>query len=318
MKTKRIIALLLTLIIVAMSAACSTQVEIMVGEVSQSNTGSTSNGGNSNSGNNSSSGNNSVPVVSTPEVTTAAPSQSDEASSGTTPDSSDNSGGDNADNSGGNTGALSTKEEIVAYYCTAYNKIASESSAVTRTYDYTSNYNDILVVNNNSTLEGIASTLMNQFMVETTEATASSVESLPPVGQSSVSISPDIISKAECNDKGTYYEVTIYSTGTDDNYEVDSQVGSGSVGAFGPLLRSEDVSGAVESAGNLIKFEGLHSYYATASVTANIDKATGRITDLYYRTPCILHFDQVTAAFVIKVQNCDIGLLFEQRYTITY
>lgn len=317
MKTKRIIALLLTLIIVAMSAACSTQVEIMVGDVSQSNSGSTSNGGNSSSGNNPSSGNNSVPVVSTPEVTTAAPSQSDEASSGTTPDSSDNSGNDNADNSG-STGSLSTKEEIVAYYCTAYNKIASESSAVTRTYDYTSNYNDILVVNNNSTLESIASTLMNQFMVETTEASASSVESLPPVGQSSVSISPDIISKAECNDKGTYYEVTIYSTGTDDNYEVDSQVGSGSVGAFGPLLRSEDVSGAVESAGNLIKFEGLHSYYATASVTANIDKATGRITDLYYRTPCILHFDQVTAAFVIKVQNCDIGLLFEQRYTIAY
>lgn len=317
MKTKRIIALLLTLIIVAMSAACSTQVEIMVGDVSQSNSGSTSNGGNSSSGNNPSSGNNSVPVVSTPEVTTAAPSQSDEASSGTTPDSSDNSGNDDADNPG-STGSLSTKEEIVAYYCTAYNKIASESSAVTRTYDYTSNYNNILVVNNNSTLESIASTLMNQFMVETTEASASSVESLPPVGQSSVSISPDIISKAECNDKGTYYEVTIYSTGTDDNYEVDSQVGSGSVGAFGPLLRSEDVSGAVESAGNLIKFEGLHSYYATASVTANIDKATGRITDLYYRTPCILHFDQVTAAFVIKVQNCDIGLLFEQRYTIAY
>lgn len=317
MKTKRIIALILTFVVIIMSAACSTQVEIMVGDTSSMNNSSQT-GNSQNSGSNSStpSGSNSVPAGTTPET----PSTSGSSSESTTAagDSQGSAGDNTSDNGSASTGSLSTKEEIVAYYCTAYNKIASESSAVTRTYDYTSNYNKILNINNNSTLEGIASTLMNQYMVETTEPTESSVDALPPVGNKTVSIDPANISKAECNDKGTYYEVILYSTGTDDNYEVDSQVGQGSVGAFGPLLRAEDVSGAVEAAGNLIKFEGLHSWYATASVTANIDKATGRITDLYYCTPCILHFDQVTAAFVIKVQNCDIGLLFEQRYTVAY
>ncbi|MBQ3537463.1 MAG: hypothetical protein IJA39_02690, partial [Clostridia bacterium] len=68
----------------------------------------------------------------------------------------------------------------------------------------------------------------------------------------------------------------------------------------------------------LIKFEGLHSWYATATATAKIDKATGRMTDLEFKSPCILHFDQVTAAFVVKIQNCEVGLLFNQIFKVEY
>ena len=114
--------------------------------------------------------------------------------------------------------------------------------------------------------------------------------------------------------KGDHYEVVLYSTGTADNREVDSQPGTGSVGSFGPLLRSEDVSGATAG---FIEFEGLHSYYETATVTANITK-DGRITDLKFNTPCILHFDKVSAARIIKVGVCEIGLLFQQTYKIDY
>ena len=91
-------------------------------------------------------------------------------------------------------------------------------------------------------------------------------------------ILPDALST--CTDQGTYYEVTLYSTGTDDNYEIDSQPGVGSAGSIGPLLKAEDVSSA---AGSMIEFEGLHSWYATAKVTAKVDKASGRITDLEYK-----------------------------------
>lgn len=213
------------------------------------------------------------------------------------------------------SGAPSTTAEVVKYYCDAYNKIASEAKAVTRTYDYTSNYNNILNINNNSTLQGLAQTLMTRFMVENTESVAGDASALPPVGLTSLNITEDKVSSATCEDKGSEYVIVIKSTGTDDNQEADLNPGDGSAGLIGPLLRTDDVTGA---AGNLISFEGLHAYYATASVTATVDKATGHITKLEYNTPCILHFDQVTAAVIVKVKNCDIGLLFQQTWTVDY
>lgn len=211
-------------------------------------------------------------------------------------------------------GAPTTKEEIVKYYCDAYNKI-SEASSVTRTYDYTSNYNNIVNVNGNEKLKDLAGTLMTKFMVENTEAVASDHSSLPPVGSTTLNIDPSLISNATCTDNGDHYLVTLYSTGTDDNYEIDSQPGVGSAGSIGPLLRAEDVTGA---AGSIVEFEGLHSWYATAQVTAKIEKASGRITDIEYKTPCILHFDKVKALVVVSIENCEIGLLFNQKYTIAY
>ncbi len=213
------------------------------------------------------------------------------------------------------SGAPATKEEIITYYVTAYNKIASEAKSIVRTYDYTSQYNNILDINGNATLAKLAQTLMTQFMKEDKSELPGDASSLPPVGLTSLSIAPGQISNATCEDKGDYYEVKLYSTGTDDNWEIDSQPGTGSAGVIGPLLRTEDVSGA---AGSLIKFEGLHSWYGTACVTANIDKATGHITYFDFLTPSVLHFDSVTAALVVKVSNCNIGLLFHQQWKIGY
>lgn len=213
-----------------------------------------------------------------------------------------------------NTGAPTEKADIVKLYCDAYNKLGTASS-ITRTYDYTSNYNNILDIDGgNSTLAGIANKLMGMFMVENTESAAFDAASLPPVGSATINIDPTVISKATCTDKGDHYEVTLYSTGTADNREVDSQPGTGSAGSFGPLLKAEDVSGA---AAGFIEFKGLHSYYETATVTAKITK-DGKITALEFKTPCILHFDSVSALKIINVGVCEIGLLFNQRYEIAY
>lgn len=213
-----------------------------------------------------------------------------------------------------NTGAPTEKADIVKLYCDAYNKLGTASS-ITRTYDYTSNYNNILDIDGgNSTLAGIANKLMGMFMVENTESVAFEAASIPPVGSATINIDPAVISKATCTDKGDHYEVTLYSTGTADNREVDSQPGTGSAGSFGPLLKAEDVSGA---AAGFIEFKGLHSYYETATVTAKITK-DGKITALEFKTPCILHFDSVSALKIINVGVCEIGLLFNQRYEIAY
>ena len=44
----------------------------------------------------------------------------------------------------------------------------------------------------------------------------------------------------------------------------------------------------------------------------------GKITELNFNTPCILHFDKVAALKIIKVGVCEIGLLFQQTYKIDY
>ncbi len=260
-----------------------------------------------------------APIETLPSATTLpAPQESTTASAGTqttTAPAGETTTAAPASTTAAASGMPGTKEEIINYYVTAYNKIASESKSVVRTYDYTSQYNNILEINNNSTLEKLAQTLMNQFMKEDTSEKPGDASSLPPVGLTSLSISPSQISKATCEDKGDHYEVKLYSTGTDDNWEVDPQPGQGSAGVIGPLLRSEDVSGA---AGSLIKFEGLHSWVGAACVTAQIDKASGHITEFDFLTPSVLHFDQVTAAVVVKVSNCNIGLLFHQQWKVTY
>ncbi len=209
----------------------------------------------------------------------------------------------------------STKEEIINYYVTAYNKIATEGKKITRTYDNTTNYKGIVKIGNNDRIKSLCETLMKQFMKPNNDVLTKTAKDLPPVGVTKLSISPSQISSAVCNDKGSYYEVILKSTGTDSNYEIDSVAGKGSAGVIGPLLRTEDVTGA---AGSLIKFEGLHAKYATCTVTAKIDKASGHITDFVFNSPCILHFDKVTAFIAIKVENCDLGLLFEQKWSVAY
>ena len=209
--------------------------------------------------------------------------------------------------------APSTKEEVINYYVTAYNKIATDAKTITRTYDYTKNYKDIVEVGGNSTLTALAGTLMKQFMKETTTPLAGDVNSLPPVGVSKLSITPAQISTATCTDKGSTYEIVLKSTGSDDNYELDAQPGQGSAGVIGPLLRTEDVSGSAP----MVKFEGLHAKYATGQVTATVDKASGHITELKFDVPCLLHFDSAAVA-IVKVNNTELGLEFLQNWTIDY
>ena len=156
---------------------------------------------------------------------------------------------------------------------------------------------------------------MNQFMKENNEQVSGDASTLPPIGVTSLAITPAQISSATCEDKGSAYEITLKSTGTDANYEVDVQPGQGSVGVIGPLLRTDDVSGA---AGSFVKFEGLHAYYPTGQVKATVDKASGHITAFRFDVPCILHFDKATALVVVTVNNTEIGLEFHQNWTITY
>ncbi len=311
MKAKKILALVLTAIIVFSCSACTTiELVIPVGNLPAQNTNTTP----------SVEQTTEAPAPVQPEQTTAAPAPQEQTTAAQQTPSQETTTASPAPQEtttaapAPSTGVPSTKAEIVKFYCDAYNKLGT-ASAITRTYDYTSNYNNILDIDGgNSTLAGIANKLMGMFMVENTDPLVVDVNALPPVGISNLNIDPNVIADAKCTDKGDHYEVILYSTGTAENREQDSQPGTGSVGSFGPLLRSEDVSGA---AAGFIEFTGLHSLYERASVTAKITK-DGKITDLSFETPCILHFDSVSAIKIINVGVCEIGLLFQQTYTIAY
>ena len=345
MKTKKILALLLVAVMLMLTASCTTKVIVEVpneyfGAFTDLLGGSVqSNGNTQTTPENTTSApvvedttaapveqTTAAPVTQAPEQTTAAPAtqapeQTTAAPATQAPEQTTAAPATQAPEQttaapAQNTAAPSSKAEIVAYYCTAYNKIGSDNAKITRTYDYTSNYNNICEVGDNAKIADLAKSLMTQFMVENAEATEMSFADLPPKAVANLSISADKVSSATCTDKGTYYEVVLKSTGTDSNYEIDSPVGTGSAGSLGPVLDPADVSGAVPA--SMVKFDGLHTWYATATTTAHIEKATGHITYLEFNSPAVLHFDKVTALAIIKVENCNLGLLFQQKYTMAY
>ncbi len=309
MKAKKIIALVLMAVIALSCASCTTiELVIPVGNAPVANTGA-----NTPAVENTTA----APVI---ENTTSAPVAENTTAAQQAPGAEATTAAQQTPGAEATTapapsnGAPTAKADIVKLYCDAYNKLGTASS-ITRVYDYTSNYNSILDIDGgNKTLAGIAEKLMGMFMVENTEAVAFDVSKLPPVGAATINIDPNVIANATCVDKGDHYEVTLTSTGTADNREVDSQPGTGSAGSFGPLLKAEDVSGA---AAGFIEFNGLHTYYEAATVTAKITK-DGKITNLEFKTPSILHFDSVSAVKIINVGVCEIGLLFNQRYEIAY
>lgn len=247
--------------------------------------------------------------------TTAAPVADDTTAAPVADDTTAAPAADDTTAAPAPSGTPSTNEEIVALYVSAYNKMNAEATKATKYYDYTSNYNNILKIGNNSTLASLAESLMGKFMVENTESVDYAVADVPPVGLTTSPLTAADVASATCVDNGDTYTVTITSTGTDANPEVNPTVGNGSAGKIGQLIETSSITDAVGSA---IKFEGLALKYSDCTVTATIDKASGRIVDLYFRMPGVLHFDKVTAAVVVSVNDCDIGLLGEQRWTITY
>ncbi|MBR0510752.1 MAG: hypothetical protein IJJ85_11605 [Clostridia bacterium] len=326
MKKKAILSMILCLVLALALTACTTTVNVQIPEEAYGVIGALVAGGSANSAGSNSAA---VPADNTPAETPAADTPAADAPAADTP-AADTPAADTpaATTPAADTPAASTpaetpaasngmpqgKEAIVKYYVDAYNKISTDSKSTTRTYDYTSNYNSILNINNNSTLEKLAQTLMDKFMVENTEPVTGTAKELPPVGLATINIPADKVSDATIKDNGSTYEIVLKSTGTDKNQEQDLNPGDGSAGLIGPLLRTEDVSSA---ASGFLTFDGLHAYYHTATVTATVDKASGHITELKYVTPCILHFDEVKVV-VLKVQNCDIGLLFQQTWTVQY
>lgn len=208
---------------------------------------------------------------------------------------------------------LDTKENIVKFYCDSYNNIKN-ASAITRTYEYYSNYNDILDCKQNSTVEDLAELFFGWYLTKDETPVEVTFSDLPPTGSEELNIEPSLIADATIEDMGEYYVLTLYSTGTDDNYEINSVPVTGSAGSFAPIVNEEDIYAATSQ---IVTPSDIELGYSTATVTAEITK-DGKITKLSYSTPCVIKIGTLSILNFADINNCSVGILTERIYEITY
>ncbi len=273
-----------------------------------SSTGSTSSSSANSSGGTSSSSSSSSSADDTDSsASDTASADSADTDAASSDDSSASSDGSSA------TTSLSTKEEIVEYYKTAHAKVLSSASSVTKYYDNTLNYNDYLNINGNSTLEGIAQTLMSSFMTEdTTEYTYTGSDiaaNFPPSNSTVDGLTADIVSEATCVEDGDNYIITITIDSTEDNYDTGEKTGN--------LLNIVSEEAVTNAAGSLVTLSGLENRYIGGNVTATIEKSTGNMIALETDLPSYMCFDEAKV-LIISVQDVGIGLEYLQKWTIAY
>ncbi|MBE6746896.1 MAG: hypothetical protein E7558_05535 [Ruminococcaceae bacterium] len=203
------------------------------------------------------------------------------------------------------TGAPQTKEEIIAYFNTAADKVKTDATKVTRNYEDLRHNEEHLQMP--SALQSIGSGLISTFLkknetpVEYTGADI--IANYPVAGQewSSKATAADV-AEAKCDDDGTYYNIELKF-----NESKDPEIGTGAAATFS-TIKAEDVYNAASVVKN---FE---STYYDAVVKVKVDKASGHIVSANYTLPIILN---VTAQ-VLMTLDAQVGMTFEHDYTIEY
>ncbi len=231
----------------------------------------------------------------TPEqTTTAAPQASDSSTSA--PQSS--------------TGTLTTKDEIVALFNTAVNKVKTDATKVVKNYENRDFDSAQSVIP--SALNSLASSLMDKYLTDDTQpieyATKEDITANYPVpGQSySSQITAADVADATCNDNGTEYEVTLKLATS-----VNPVTGVG-VGAVCDVLEAEEIS-SNEMVSSILK--EFTVTYSDCVIKCKIDKATSRVTWANYYTPLTI---DALASIVVATVDAKVVLSFEKDYTITY
>lgn len=220
----------------------------------------------------------------------------------------------NPDTPANSSGAPSTPAEVVNYYKECYDKIAKEGKSATLTWNNTTNSPAVLQV---GALSSVASSLMGSFLKEATPNTELAVADVAPKGVTTCNLTADMVADATCTDKGSTYEVHIKLKPTQDNPDVNPPAGGGKAGTIVDVV---DVADITNAAGSFVNFDNPQNSYFDTEVTATIDKATGHITELYTKCPSIMSFGKVAVKPMgfPSIENAQIGLTYENKYSIAY
>ena len=260
---------------------------------------------------------NTTAAPSADEATTAAPSE-DEATTAAPSDSTDASTDEVENTTQGSANAaadINTKEGAVEYFKTAHAKVFAEAKSVTRTYDNPTNYNGVVDVGGNSTISGIASTLMGTFMKPNTEAVVFTGSDeikahFPPANANGTTgLTADMIGNYSVKEEGGNYIISLSLNSTEENPD-DGTMAQHMVEVVG-------IDVINESAGGMVTIDDFKNLYIGSTVVATIEKDTGKMIALDVDNPSYMCFGKAKALF-ITVENCKLGLHYEQNWTVQW
>lgn len=209
---------------------------------------------------------------------------------------------------------INTKEGAVEYYKTAHAKVLAEAKSVTRTLDNNTNYKEYLEVGGNSTLAGVAKTLMGMFLKANTEPVVHSgadiAANFPPSQNSCAGLTADMIGDYSVKEEGDNYIITLSINSTEENPDLGEKSAH--------LINIVEAKTVEEAAAGFVSFSGLRNEYIAPTVTATINKTTGQMTALHTITGSYMKFDKATVAVIVNVSNVGIGLQYETEWTIEW
>lgn len=203
------------------------------------------------------------------------------------------------------TGAPQTTAEILAYYNNAVNNVKKNAKSVTRNYeDYQHNPEKLELP---SLLKSAGEGLIGSFLKknetpETYEGADAIKGGFPIPGEDYTSkLTEAQIKSATCTDNGSEYEITIVAV-----TEKNPTYGQGVSAGF-EIIKTEDV---MDAASFIVKSFETEYYDCTAK--CKVDKATGNITWINFSTPIVM---DVASSIGI---NATVGMTFVKDFTITY
>ena len=201
-----------------------------------------------------------------------------------------------------------TKEEIIALYNTAANKVKVEAKKVTRNFKNTRYDTSKSVLP--SALQSMANPMIEKYVkdeVEPVDYTTKEdiIENYPAPKQTySSKLTPADVTEATCVDNGKEYVITL-KLATCTNPKPGVKVGA--------ACHIMDVSSIAESDSSMIKkFDAI---YEGCVIRCKIDKATNRVTWANFYTPFTI--DAVINVLFSEVTTIAV-MSYERDYTITY
>ncbi len=209
---------------------------------------------------------------------------------------------------------VSTKEGAVALYKKAHAKVLAEAKSVTRTLDNNTQYNNYLEVGGNSTLAGVASTLMGMFLKANEEPVvhegSAIAENFPPTKNSADGLTADMIGESNVKEEGDFYIVTLKLNSSEEKPDLGDNAAH--------LVSIVEAKTVEDAAAGFVSFSGLRNEYIAPMIEAKINKTTGQMTDLHTITPSYMKFDSAKVAMIINVNNVGIGLQYETKWTVQW
>lgn len=205
--------------------------------------------------------------------------------------------------------AITAKEDIIALYNGAVNKVKTEATKITR------NFRNVRYDAEKSVLPSAVAKMGNPMMEKYVKDDTEPVEYLtkeemienfpvPKQEYSSKLTAADVVN-ATCVDNGTEYEITLYLA---DSKNPTAGVG---VGAGCHFMDTTSITSSEAAATMIKKFDAI---YENCVIKCKIDKATNRVTWANYYTPFT-----IDAVMTIIVElSTTVVMSYERDYTITY